>query len=158
MALLRNFKTPSFHGKTITQVYNDSGGLLKFFLDNAEVGLTDKQTLGLSEADMITLMGLMGLDASYNDNYQFESNIDTTDTKRYEGNTTFNTSDFSLTEIDSIVYETRTAAATTYTTRASLAALNTYSQSVGAPFYLRITATYDAAYEGFATVNLNWNT
>ena len=158
MSLVRDFKQPSYHGKTISQVKTDSGGNLRFLLDNAEVGLSNTQTLGISEADMTTLMGLIGVgvNQSYNDSYQFDDNIDTIDEKRYTGNTTFNTVDFALTEIDSITYETRTSAATTWATRADLTALNTYSGSVGAAFYLRITATYDSAYNGFATVSINY--
>ena len=84
---------------------------------------------------------------------QFESNVITTKEFAFVGNTRFLSLDFAVTEIDSIDIETRTAAGTTYTSRADLTALNSFSESIGASTvgYVRLSANYDAAYEGRAT-------
>ena len=90
------------------------------------------------------------------DLYQVNSSLSTSDTKRYSGNTEFVSEDSGLAEIDSYTFETRVEAGTTWTSRASLAALNTYANTIGATteFYLRVTATFDAAYTGFSTIAL----
>lgn len=85
---------------------------------------------------------------------QFETSVIESKETAFRGNTRFLALNYDLAEIDSITLETRTAAGTTYTTRADISALNTFSEVVGSGvmFYLKITVTFDASYNGRANV------